>query len=74
MSKSLTSPQASSIDDNNKKYEIADIFKEYGERYLENHNMPYSHQEIMKDILTCRTEYLGGHKQKCDNCDEEWYA
>ena len=66
-----------SSDDNNiEKYEIADIFKEYGERYLETHNMPYSHQEIMKNIITCRTEFLGGHKHNCDNdsCNKEWHA
>jgi len=76
MSNFLTSSQVSSIDSNIEKYEIADIFKEYGERYLETHNMPYSHQEIMKDIITCRTEFLGGHKHKCDNdsCEKEWYA
>ena len=71
----LISPnKASSIDDSVEKYEVADIFKVYGERYLETHNMPYSHQEIMKDIITCRTEFLGGHQQKCDSCETEWYT
>jgi hypothetical protein len=75
MSDFLISPnKASSIDGSVEKYEVADIFKVYGERYLETHNMPYSHQEIMKDIITCRTEFLGGHQQKCDSCETEWYT
>jgi len=73
MSKLLPS-QASSIDSGIEKYEVADIFRTYGEKYLENHNVPYSHHEIIKDIITCRTEFLGGHRQKCDNCEKEWYA
>jgi len=73
---SLINTQATSNDNSLKKYELADIFKEHGERYLETHNMPYSHQEIMKDIIMCRTEYLGGHRQKCnsDSCGKEWYT
>ncbi|KPA12359.1 hypothetical protein MHK_007434, partial [Candidatus Magnetomorum sp. HK-1] len=45
---SNTSTNSSPASVNKKNtYEVADIFREYGEKYLQTHNMPYSHQEIM---------------------------
>ena len=71
---STESSPASPVDKKNNTYEVADIFRKYGEKYLQTHNMPYSHQEIMKDIIICRTELLGGHKQQCERCKLDWYT
>ncbi|MCL4552973.1 MAG: IS91 family transposase [Candidatus Marsarchaeota archaeon] len=50
------------------KYEVADIFRHYGERYRSDHPLPPSHLKVMHDIEVCRTAYLGGHLDQCDCC------
>jgi hypothetical protein len=50
------------------KYEVADIFREYGEQYRSNHPLPPAHLKVMHDIEVCRTAYLGGHLEQCDCC------
>lgn len=49
-------------------YEVADIFRQYGERYRCDHPLPLSHLKVMHDIEVCRTAYLGGHLEECDCC------
>jgi hypothetical protein len=51
--------------------EVADIFREYGNTYQNGHPLPPSHQNVMKNIQTCRTARLGGHLEKCDCCGHE---
>ncbi|MCG2788674.1 MAG: IS91 family transposase [Actinomycetia bacterium] len=53
------------------KPELADIFMEFGYNYRKNHNLPYSHQKVMRDIQFCRTSYFGGHMKKCTSCGYE---
>lgn len=33
--------------------------------------MPVSHLKVASDILNCRTAYLGGHVQRCNQCKTE---
>ena len=54
-----------------KKFEVAHIFKEHGEAYTAKHPMPLRYKNIMRDIELCRTEYFGGHIDKCDTCGFE---
>jgi len=53
-------------DDN--KPEVADIFRIYGNDYLKNHTLPYTHKKVMHHITVCRTAELGGHMEQCDSC------
>lgn len=53
------------------KWEVADIFREYGDAYRHNHLLPPAHLKVMHEIEVCRTAYLGGHIEKCDSCGEE---
>ena len=53
------------------KWEVADIFREYGETYRIKHPSPASHLNVMHDIEVCRTAYLGGHIEQCDACGFE---
>ncbi|MHB8280903.1 MAG: IS91 family transposase [Candidatus Humimicrobiaceae bacterium] len=53
------------------KPELADIFMEFGYNYRKNHNLPYCHQKVMRDIVSCRTSYFGGHMKKCTSCGYE---
>lgn len=50
------------------KYEVADIFRLYGEQYKKSHAMTGEQRKIMAAITSCRTAQLGGHIEACDNC------
>ena len=51
--------------------EVADIFREHIGDYRKKYVMPPEHCEVVSDIIGCRTEWMGGHIQKCDSCGEE---
>jgi len=50
------------------KWELADIFRKFGDVYRKAHRMPLSHHKVMHKVEVCRTSYLGGHMRKCDSC------
>jgi hypothetical protein len=56
--------------------EIADVFRRFAGDYLSAHgaSMPPSHQRAIADILACRTEALGGHLWRCDECAAEVFS
>jgi len=53
------------------KLEVADVFRRYGEAYRQNHGASMSAEErrVMAAIEVCRTAILGGHLERCDQCD-----
>src|SRR6266700_6037818 len=53
------------------RYELADIFREYGEAYRRNRRLAASHLRVMRAVERCRTASLGGHMQQCDSCGFE---
>ena len=53
------------------KWELADIFREYGDAYHKAHRIPLSHHKVMHSVKVCRTSYLGGHMKTCDHCGYE---
>jgi len=53
------------------KWELADIFRQFGDAYRRDHRMPLSHHKVMHAVTVCRTSYLGGHMRKCDSCGYE---
>jgi predicted Zn-ribbon and HTH transcriptional regulator len=53
------------------KWELADLFRQYGESYRQAHRLPASHLKVMRAIETCRTAALGGHLEKCNACGFE---
>ena len=53
---------------NKPNIEIADIFREYGQEYLNTHNVSSEQIEVINKIITCRTAAQGGHIEFCDNC------
>ena len=55
-------------------WEVADIFRLYGETYRRAHPVPPAHQKVMRDLETCRTAQLGGHAEHCPTCGFERYA
>ena len=55
----------------NRRCELADIFRNYGQEYRQNHSLPLSHLRVMRAVERCRTAALGGHLQQCDACGFE---
>jgi hypothetical protein len=53
------------------KWELADIFREFGDNYRKSHRMPLSHKKVMHAVEVCRTSYLGGHMKVCSFCGYE---
>ena len=51
------------------RYEVADIFRRYGDAYREKHKLSPEQDRAMRDIARCRTSALGGHVDGCDHCD-----
>lgn len=48
--------------------EVADIFRDYGQAYRQEHSLPYRTHKVINAIQNCRTAKLGGHKDSCNNC------
>ncbi len=53
------------------RYEIADIFRLYGQDYQKHHFLPYKELKVMNNINACRTSLLGGHVERCNLCNFE---
>ncbi len=54
--------------------EVADIFRRYREKYLEIRTPSSEQAKVLQQIIACRTSAMGGHIQKCDECDHEQIA
>jgi predicted Zn-ribbon and HTH transcriptional regulator len=57
-----------------KRWEVADIFREFGESYRNTNPLPRAQLKVMHAIEVCRTPYLGWHVQKCDTCGFEQHT
>jgi len=51
--------------------ELADIFRQHGQSYLNTHRLPAAHRKVMRAVSVCRTSELGGHLRQCDTCGFE---
>ena len=54
--------------------ELADIFRQHGDSYAENHVLTPELYKVIHAIKNCRTAVLGGHISQCDHCDTVHYA
>ena len=50
------------------RFEVADIFREYGPDYRAERTLSPEQGKAMQAIETCRTTALGGHVDQCDHC------
>jgi hypothetical protein len=50
-------------------WEVAKLFSQFGEEFLEKHPQPHENYSSIRLIQSCRTAKLGGHLQRCDHCD-----
>lgn len=51
-----------------RKFEVADIFRLYGEEYLRHNESSYEQFKAMRHIIDCRTAAMGGHIEVCAEC------
>lgn len=51
--------------------EVADIFRIYGCDYQASYPTPLAHRRVISAIIRCRTEFQGGHIERCDRCGYE---
>ena len=51
--------------------ELADIFRQYGERFEQTHRVSACDQKVIRGVSVCRTQELGGHLDRCDACGFE---
>jgi len=52
-------------------HEVADVFRLYGKDYQKQNFLSCKEQKTMHHITACRTAKLGGHIEKCNQCDFE---
>ena len=50
------------------EYELADIFRLYGEEYKKHYPTTDNQRKVMAAIQCYRTATLGGHSEVCDHC------
>ena len=50
-------------------FELADIFRNHGAAYRRAHPLPLQQLRVMRAIEVCRTAALGGHVEKCGQCE-----
>jgi len=51
--------------------ELADVFRQYGERYQRTHRLLACAQKVVRAVSACRTQELGGHLDRCESCGFE---
>ena len=67
MLKLSSSPQTS-VSREKPTYELADVFRLYGDAYREQYHVSHEQRLVLRDIVQCRTAVLGGHVDECDSC------
>lgn len=50
-------------------FELAGIFRQHGESYRRTRKLPLQQLRVMRAVEVCRTSALGGHAEKCSQCD-----
>lgn len=50
------------------KYEVADVFRRYGDEFRVKYVTTENQRKVMAAIMACRTSLLGGHSEVCDHC------
>jgi hypothetical protein len=51
---------------------VADVFRRFGTAYLRSNLMAPDQAKVLRDVIACRTEALGGHRDECGHCGATW--
>jgi len=62
------------MENKRQKIEIADIFRRFESDYQQQYNMSHEQQKAFNAIMSCRSQELGGHTLKCNNCGHVQHA
>jgi hypothetical protein len=62
------------MENKRQKVEIADIFRRFESGYYLQYNMTHEQQKAFNAIMNCRSQELGGHTLKCNNCGHVEHA
>jgi hypothetical protein len=65
---------ASQPGDDRPQWEVADVFRLYGDTYRQTYGVSASQQKVIDALRACRTAQLGGHAERCPQCGFERYA
>ena len=57
-------------------YEVADIVRRLGDRFLETQRawLTRQHRRVLRALVQCRTAALGGHRDRCDQCTQPAFS
>jgi len=57
-------------------YEVADIVRRHGDRFLDTHRawLTRQHRRVLRALVQCRTAALGGHRDRCDTCTQPGFS
>ena len=69
MSAPLSHTQGDTESNDRPKHDLAEILRNYLPNYLRDHRLSPKQFKVLKAILACRTEVLGGHIRECSNDD-----
>jgi len=50
------------------RLEVADIMRRYHDEYNRNHSTSAAQRKVMRHIMACRTDEIGGYVERCDDC------
>ena len=50
------------------RLEAAEIFRRFGPSFQARHRLPPQHGRVLRHLIACRTEALGGHVDWCEHC------
>ena len=56
------------------KYTIQDIFLQYSDEYVKNHNLSEEQWKVFNAIRNCGTKELGCHICTCEDCGEKYFG
>ena len=62
------------MENKRQKIEIADIFRRFESDYKQQYNIAHEQQKAFSAIMNCRSQELGGHTLKCNNCGHVQHA
>jgi Putative transposase. len=62
------------MENKRQKVEIADIFRRFESDYHQQYYMVHEQQKAFNAIMKCRSQELGGHALKCNNCGHVQHA
>jgi len=57
-------------------FEVADIVRRHGDRFLETHRawLTSQHRRVPRALVQCRTAALGGHRDRCEQCAQPAFS